>query len=292
MPPTNLAFNGGATFAGATSSASFAVTGSTTISSNCNAEGTVSLGNSTLAALTVLGASSLQGTTLAGATSTSLAVTGSSTISSVLNVGGTLNANGALSVAGNTTLAQATTTNLAITNTASCSGSSALTTNAQGSVICSALTGFDTFAYPFPLSATSSLLTFTGGVIVNAASSTITNLSVVNSTTTNATTTTLAITGVTSSLLKTLSDGAVVAAVPGTDYDTFAYLFPSNATNTNLAFNGGATFAGATSSASFAVTGSTTISSNFNAEGTVSLGNSTLAALTVLGASSLQGTTL
>src|SRR5580704_17655541 len=184
MPPTNLAFNGGATFAGATSSASFAVTGSTTISSNCNAEGTVSLGNSTLAALTVLGASSLQGTTLAGATSTSLAVTGSSTVSGVLNVGGTLNANGALSVAGNTTLAQVTTTNLAIQNTASCSGSSALTTNAQGSVICSALTGFDTFAYPFTptlvngttaSATTSPLAIFNTLSVVAASSSTITS---------------------------------------------------------------------------------------------------------------------
>ena len=40
---------------------------------------------------------------------------------------------------------------------------------------------------------------------------------------TNATTTNLAITGVTSSLLKTLSNGAVVAAVAGTDYSNFAY---------------------------------------------------------------------
>ncbi|MFZ2593772.1 MAG: hypothetical protein WAX38_03300, partial [Minisyncoccia bacterium] len=46
-----------------------------------------------------------------------------------------------------------------------------------------------TFGYPFPSNATSTLLSFSGGILVNAASSTITNLSLVNATTTNATST-------------------------------------------------------------------------------------------------------
>src|SRR6185437_607443 len=85
-----------------------------------------------------------------------------------------------------------------------------------------------------------------------------------NTTLANATSSTFAITGISGTLLKTLSDGAVVAAQSGVDYQpagnyaTFGYLFPGNATTTQIAFNGGATFAGATST-SFAVTGSTTI---------------------------------
>jgi len=78
----------------------------------------------------------------------------------------------------------------------------------------------------------------------------------------NATTTNFAIANISSALLKTLSNGAVVAAVAGTDYltsaNTFAYPFPNNATTTQIAFNGGATFVGATTSA-LAVTGSSTI---------------------------------
>ena len=141
----------------------------------------------------------------------------------------------------------------------------------------------------------------------------------------NATTSTFAITGVTGSLLKTLSDGAVVAAVAGTDYSNFAYPFPSNATSTELTFTGGilvnnatstitnlavvfgtttnatstnlfatnASFTGATTSA-LAVTGSSTITGNFNAEGTVSLGqetsqNATTTNFAALGSSTITG---
>ena len=95
-------------------------------------------------------------------------------------------------------------------------------------------------------------------------STTLQNFTALNATTSQATTTNLAITGVTSSLLKTLSNGAVVAAQAGVDYQaagnyaTFGYLFPSDATTTQLAFNGGATFTGATTTA-LAVTGSSTI---------------------------------
>lgn len=56
-------------------------------------------------------------------------------------------------------------------------------------------TTYSTFSYLFPSNATSTLLSFTGGILVNNATSTITNLVMVNSTSTNATTTTLAITG-------------------------------------------------------------------------------------------------
>jgi hypothetical protein len=89
-------------------------------------------------------------------------------------------------------------------------------------------------------------ITATGTIttaIFSATNGTITNLTSTNSTSTNATTTRLAITGVTSALLKTLASGAVVAAVAGTDYltsaTTFAYPFPANATTTKLTFSGG-----------------------------------------------------
>ena len=78
-------------------------------------------------------------------------------------------------------------------------------------------------------------------------STTLQNFTAVNATTSQATTTNLAITGVVSSLLKTLSSGAVVAAQAGVDYQaagnyaTFGYLFPSNATSTNITFSGGIT---------------------------------------------------
>ncbi len=96
-----------------------------------------------------------------------------------------------------------------------------------------------------------------------------------------ASTTNLVISGIQASLLKTV-DGVVTAAVPGVDYltsgSTFAYPFPSNATTTQLAFNGGLTAttisSGAATStslfggtvtgntAAFGQTGSTTIAAN------------------------------
>ena len=57
------------------------------------------------------------------------------------------------------------------------------------------------------------------GILVNRATSTITNLTMVNSTSTNATTTSFSISGILSSLLKTNSIGSVVPAVSGTDYE-------------------------------------------------------------------------
>jgi len=54
-----------------------------------------------------------------------------------------------------------------------------------------------------------------------------------------ATTTNFAISNIASSLLKTNSNGSIIAAVAGTDYTNFGYLFPSNATSTTLTFTGG-----------------------------------------------------
>ena len=199
------------------------------------------------------------GATFTGATTTALAVTGSSTIQ-------TLNLSNALTVTNGGT------------------GSTTLTGLLKGNgtgAVQTALAGTDyqapiTATYPIQFSSNILSLGF-GTTTANSfsqlqtlsnllvtGSTTLQNFTALNATTSQATTTNLAITGVTSSLLKTLSNGAVVAAQAGVDYQaagnyaTFGYLFPSNATTTQLAFNGGATFAGATST-SFAVTGSTTI---------------------------------
>src|SRR6185369_17991760 len=67
----------------------------------------------------------------------------------------------------------------------------------------------------------------------------------------NATTTNLALTGVLSTLLKTNSNGSIVPAVLGTDYQNFAYLFPSNATNTLIAFSAGLSSASTTLTGNF-----------------------------------------
>jgi fibronectin-binding autotransporter adhesin len=128
----------------------------------------------------------------------------------------------------------------------------------------------------------SALNTFNGGVTANTltvntsallASTTLTG----NTLLANATTSSFAISNISNSLLKTLSNGAVVAAVAGTDYltsaTTFAYPFPAGATSSLVAFNGGLTTTGATSTGTFAVTGSTTISGLLNVGGTLTTGN-------------------
>ena len=81
--------------------------------------------------------------------------------------------------------------------------------------------GLPTFSYLFPSNATSTLLTFTGGVLVNNATSTITNLVMTEATSTNATTTNLSISGtldvdgLTSALVLTGSTG-IFAEYAGT----------------------------------------------------------------------------
>ncbi len=145
----------------------------------------------------------------------------------------------------------------------------------------------------------------------------------------NATTTTFAITGTTSSLLKTLANGAVVAAIPGTDYIVNAAPFPffattfgstnANATSTLIGFtngfyslasstigngtqaggltiSGGATttgnlyIGGSAAATNLAVTASTTISGQFNAVGGATLG-SLAAAATNLASLTVTGAT-
>jgi hypothetical protein len=83
-----------------------------------------------------------------------------------------------------------------------------ITVNGKG-LITAASSGF---SYPFPAGATSSLVTFTGGILVTNATSTINNLTMVNATTTNATTTALSISGTAStSILRidSLSNGGL-----------------------------------------------------------------------------------
>ena len=95
---------------------------------------------------------------------------------------------------------------------------------------------------------------------------------------TNATTTSFAVTGVTSSLLKTGADGSVVAAVAGTDYADFAYLFPSNATSTLLEFNGGltsyasSTIGAGTQTTGLTISGGATTTGNVYIAGDVGIG--------------------
>src|SRR6185312_11246914 len=95
------------------------------------------------------------------------------------------------------------------------------------------------------------------------------------------TSTNFAISTISNSLLKTLSNGAVVAAVAGTDYQapgnyaTFAYPFPGNATTTALSFNGGATISSLTLGTALTVanggTGSTTLGGLLTGNGTGAL---------------------
>src|SRR6185503_5683216 len=173
-----------------------------------------------------------------------LGVLGSTTLEAQLTVLGSTTLQNFTGI--NATTTNATTTAFAITGATS----TLLKTNANGSVVAAiAGTDYANFAYPFINNATTSLLTFSGGLI--SASSTSFNLFSTNATSTNATTTNLAISSVASSLLKTLSNGAVVAAVAGTDYVTPAGLsssvggaFPftpttyGNATSTTIGFFG------------------------------------------------------
>ncbi len=100
----------------------------------------------------------------------------------------------------------------------------------------------------------------TGAVTINFAAPAGSALSIPYASTTaitatTASTTNLFLSGISSALLKTVN-GQVSAAVAGTDYlaSTFAYLFPSNATTTNIAFNGGFTTTNATATNAFAGT--------------------------------------
>jgi trimeric autotransporter adhesin len=199
-----------------------------------------------------------------------------------------------------------------------------ITTLAGLSLPYSQLTGvpaFDTFAYPFPLGATSSLVTFTGGVILNNATNTITNYSAINGTTTNATstnlsttnasTTNLTVSGIHSALLLAGTTGAVSAyggsanctnqvvngistagagncvtvtsTMVDSSIDTWGYPFPLGATSTLLTFTGGILV----NSASSTVTNLTIVNSTTTNATTTSLEVGQLASTTKLVVSSL-----
>ena len=98
-----------------------------------------------------------------------------------------------------------------------------------------AASGLSAFRAAFGTSATTTIDS-AGNLAVGGNFSVAGNATLVNATSTN-----LAVTSVTSSILKTNASGQLVAAVAGTDYlaSTFAYLFPNNTTSTQITFNGG-----------------------------------------------------
>ena len=122
-------------------------------------------------------------------------------------------------------------------------------------------------------------LTATGTLSV-AGLSTLANISAAN-----ATTTALAISTLTSTLLKTDSSGNVIPAVAGTDYLTssniFSYPFPSNATSTLLTFSGGllslasTTIGDGTQIGGLTISGGATTTGNQYVGGNVSIGTTT-----------------
>jgi hypothetical protein len=83
-----------------------------------------------------------------------------------------------------------------------------------------------------------------------------------------ATTSALAITGIPSSLLKTLANGTVVAAVPGTDYANFGYEFPGNATTTGLGIFGSTTIGNGAQAGGLTISGGATTTGFINTLGT------------------------
>jgi hypothetical protein len=114
-----------------------------------------------------------------------------------------------LSVSGNATLGNATSTSLFSTLS---NFTTAMATTLNASV--ANIVGFSA------TNATTTNLIASNATSTNlyAASAVIPSLTGTKATFSGATTTNLAVTGITSSLLKTASDGAIVAAIPGTDY--------------------------------------------------------------------------
>ncbi|MEK7509244.1 MAG: hypothetical protein AAB605_00850, partial [Patescibacteria group bacterium] len=195
-----------------------------------------------------------------------------------------------------TTMVSATTASSTSLYISGISGS-LLKTNADGQVAAAVagtdyLTSSTIFGFPFTptlfgstqANATSTLIGFTQGIYA-LASSTIGNgtqaggLYIAGGATTTGT---LTLTSLTNALLKTNALGQVVAAVLGTDYQTFGYLFPNNATTTLLAFNGGLTTTNATATNLFAANilasvahFGATATSTFTANGSLGVASST-----------------
>ncbi|MES2006506.1 MAG: hypothetical protein V4436_00190, partial [Patescibacteria group bacterium] len=282
----------GITATGTIAGANLTTTGSSTIAGQFNAVGGATFGNVSIGSLSGLlyGTNGSVGTiatsTLGLLGSTSITASAplswnSSTGALTISQSGT-GANGYLSstdfntfnnkisstsLSGSTGISYNSGTGV-VTNTGVTSlvaGSGIAVSGATGAV-----TITNTIGYPFPSNATSTLLTFSGGIL-STASSTINGLSTINSTSTNATTTNFAISGVSSALLKTLSSGAVVAATAGSDYLTsafvFAYPFIGNATSTTLTFSGGLVSVGSTT-----INGNATTTGNSYIGGTATIG--------------------
>lgn len=152
--------------------------------------------------------------------------------------------------------------------TSSLSGSGSITVTGSGYVIGSSVTiscaTCATFGYPFPSNATTTLLTFSGG-LVSVGSTTING----NATTTAthyaevASSTQLrganladCDTAATSKLLWDFTTGQFSCGTDQTG-STFSYPFPSNATTTLIAFNGGLSSASTTLTGPFVFTNAT-----------------------------------
>ncbi len=285
-----LTINGGAT-----------TTGNALVSGTFNVSGLTTLANLLLTGSTTLQNFTANNSTTTNATSTSLYTNllgiNSNYFSSLLGTG-LINSGGALTVSNvpNASL-QNSTIGLSDSNStltiggspAALGGSLTATLNLAHSNNFSALqqfsgnastTGLSALAAFFGSTATTSI-NGTGDLFV-AGSTTLQNFTAVRATTTQATTTNLAISSITSSLLKTLSNGAVVAAISGVDYSNFTYPFPSNATSTLLTFGGG-----------FLSTASTTIGNGTQAGGlTINGGATTTGNALVSGGLSVNGLTI
>jgi hypothetical protein len=279
--------------------------GSTTINGNATTTGTQSVGslfinNELFSDLTGTGLS-LVGGALTNSGVTSLGPTGQTQTGDVIFATSTATNNGItsrLTIVGNSNTLTFTPSQTGIltvagggtgVNTFSSgqllygAGSGAVQSIATGTVIAGAgisldatryviggnLTVTNTIGYPFIGNATTTQIAFNGGLtatnILTTGSTTLQNFTAQNATTSQATTTNLAITGISGQILKTLTNGAVVAAVAGSDYLTASNIFAwpftpttyGNATSTTIGFNAG-----------LISVGSTTINGNATSTGT------------------------
>lgn len=176
------------------------------------------------------------------------------------------------------------------TSTGTCAGGTSCSPFVVVGTVAPVITSF---SYPFPSNATTTVINFSAGAlmgsstigILNATSSaTIASTTLTGNTLMSAATSSaFAITGIASgNLLKTTTGGAIIPAVAGTDYLTaaniFAYPFPSNATTTLIAFNGGLSSASTTLTGNFVfntATGTSATTTNLYSSGYTRLGSLT-----------------
>ncbi len=205
---------------------------------------------SPLAKLGVIGGASIDYASTTGITSSYASSTaayfGSLSVGNLTGIlqaiNGTVSASSSVSVAfGGTGLTTAPTYGQLLMGTAA-GGYSLVATSSLG------ITG-TTYTFNYPLTESAGVVSLAFGTTTAntwSAHNSYSSLFATNASTTNATTTNFAVTGLTNTLVKTNALGQLVAAIAGTDYQTFAYPFPSNATTTSIAFNGGLTTTGAT----------------------------------------------